>query len=201
MNLPNRLSLLRIILVPVMAVCFYINFDYGPLLAVVVFLLAAFTDFLDGYIARKTNQITELGKLLDPIADKLLVAVALFMATGARVLENQFIPYYIMDICASVIIGRELFISVFRQIAASKGFIMQANVYGKLKTIVQDIALPMLLLLKMKEVLCAWSTVFYEVWYYIAFALLILATILTIISGIVYICQNRNLFKSEDKKC
>lgn len=201
MNLPNKLSLLRIILVPVMAVCFYINFDYGPLLAVVVFLLAAFTDFLDGYIARKTNQITELGKLLDPIADKLLVAVALFMATGARVLENQFIPYYIMDICASVIIGRELFISVFRQIAASKGFIMQANVYGKLKTIVQDIALPMLLLLKMKEVLCAWSTVFYEVWYYIAFALLILATILTIISGIVYICQNRNLFKSEDKKC
>ena len=201
MNLPNRLSLLLIILVPVMAVCFYINFDYGPLLAVVVFLLAAFTDFLDGYIARKTNQITELGKLLDPIADKLLVAVALFMATGARVLENQFIPYYIMDICASVIIGRELFISVFRQIAASKGFIMQANVYGKLKTIVQDIALPMLLLLKMKEVLCAWSTVFYEVWYYIAFALLILATILTIISGIVYICQNRNLFKSEDKKC
>ena len=195
------MSLLRIILVPVMAVCFYINFDYGPLLAVVVFLLAAFTDFLDGYIARKTNQITELGKLLDPIADKLLVAVALFMATGARVLENQFIPYYIMDICASVIIGRELFISVFRQIAASKGFIMQANVYGKLKTIVQDIALPMLLLLKMKEVLCAWSTVFYEVWYYIAFALLILATILTIISGIVYICQNRNLFKSEDKKC
>lgn len=201
MNLPNKLSLLRIILVPVVAVCFYINFDYGPLLAVVVFLLAAFTDFLDGYIARKTNQITELGKLLDPIADKLLVAVALFMATGARVLENQFIPYYIMDICASVIIGRELFISVFRQIAASKGFIMQANVYGKIKTIVQDIALPMLLLLKMKEVLCAWSTVFYEVWFYIAFALLILATILTIISGIVYICQNRNLFKSEDKKC
>ncbi|MBS1415901.1 MAG: CDP-diacylglycerol--glycerol-3-phosphate 3-phosphatidyltransferase [Clostridia bacterium] len=201
MNLPNRLSLLRIILVPVMAVCFYINFDYGPLLAVAVFLIAAFTDFLDGYIARKTNQITQLGKLLDPIADKLLVAVALFMATGARVLENQFIPYYIMDICASIIIGRELFISVFRQIAASKGFIMQANIYGKIKTIVQDIALPMLLLLKMKEVLCAWSTVFYEVWFYIAFALLILATILTIISGIVYICQNRNLFKSEDKKC
>ena len=66
MNLPNRLSLLRIALVPVMAVCFYINFDYGALLAVAVFLIAAFTDFLDGYIARKTNQITELGKLLDP---------------------------------------------------------------------------------------------------------------------------------------
>ena len=82
MNLPNRLSLLRIALVPVMAVCFYINFDYGALLAVAVFLIAAFTDFLDGYIARKTNQITELGKLLDPVADKLLVAVALFMATG-----------------------------------------------------------------------------------------------------------------------
>ena len=71
MNLPNRLSLLRIALVPVMAVCFYINFDYGALLAVAVFLIAAFTDFLDGYIARKTNQITELGKLLDPVADKL----------------------------------------------------------------------------------------------------------------------------------
>ena len=84
MNLPNRLSLLRIAFVPVMAVCFYINFDYGALLAVAVFFIAAFTDFLDGYIARKTNQITELGKLLDPVADKLLVAGGVFFGTRAR---------------------------------------------------------------------------------------------------------------------
>lgn len=201
MNLPNRLSLLRIALVPIMAVCFYINFDYGALLAVAVFLIAAFTDFLDGYIARKTNQITELGKLLDPVADKLLVAVALFMATGARVLENEFIPYYITDICASIIIGRELFISVFRQIAAAKGFVMQANVYGKIKTVVQDIALPLMLFLKMKDVIIGWSQTFYDVVFYIALGLLVLATILTIISGIVYICRNKNLLRAEDKKC
>lgn len=200
MNLPNRLSLLRIALVPIMAVCFYINFDYGALLAVAVFLIAAFTDFLDGYIARKTNQITELGKLLDPVADKLLVAVALFMATGARVLENEFIPYYITDICASIIIGRELFISVFRQIAAAKGFVMQANVYGKIKTVVQDIALPLMLFLKMKDVIIGWSQTFYDVVFYIALGLLVLATILTIISGIVYIYCNKNLLRAEDKK-
>ena len=184
-----------------MAVCFNINFDYGALLAVAVFLIAAFTDFLDGYIARKTNQITELGKLLDPVADKLLVAVALFMATGARVLENEFIPYYITDICASIIIGRELFISVFRQIAAAKGFVMQANVYGKIKTVVQDIALPLMLFLKMKDVIIGWSQTFYDVVFYNALGLLILATILTIISGIVYICRNKNLLRAEDKKC
>ena len=184
-----------------MAICFYINFEFGPLLAVVVFLLAAFTDFLDGYIARKTNQITQLGKLLDPIADKLLVAVALFMVTGARVLGDMSIPYFVLDICSALIIGRELLISVFRQIAASKGVIMQANVYGKLKTIVQDIALPMLLLLKMKDVLVEWNQVFYEVWFYVAFALLVLAALLTIISGIVYICQNKKIFSTEDEKC
>ena len=78
MNLPNKLSCLRIILVPVMAIVFYINFAYAPLIAVGVFIVAAFTDFLDGHIARKYNMVTDLGKLLDPIADKLLILFSLF---------------------------------------------------------------------------------------------------------------------------
>ena len=145
MNLPNKLSCLRIILVPVMALVFLLDFAYAPLIAVVIFALAAFTDFLDGKIARKYNMVTDLGKLLDPIADKLLVLFALFL-----VVESNLIPVGFGAFCGGIIIGRELLISAVRQIAASKGVIIQANIYGKIKTFVQDIALPLTMLLKME---------------------------------------------------
>lgn len=193
MNLPNKLSCLRIILVPVMAIVFLLDFAYAPLIAVVIFALAAFTDFLDGHIARKYNMVTDLGKLLDPIADKLLILFALFL-----VVEANLIPIGFGAFCGGIIIGRELLISAVRQIAASKGVIIQANIYGKIKTFVQDIALPMTMLMKMRELLIsAFSQTFFDVYQIICWSLLGVATLLTIISGVVYLVQNKKVFTQE----
>ncbi|MBQ9716116.1 MAG: CDP-diacylglycerol--glycerol-3-phosphate 3-phosphatidyltransferase [Clostridia bacterium] len=190
MNLPNKLSCLRIILVPVMALVFLLNWEYAPLVSVVIFALAAFTDFLDGKIARKYNMVTDLGKLLDPIADKLLVLFALFL-----VVEANLIPVGFGAFCGGIIIGRELLISAVRQIAASKGVIIQANIYGKIKTFVQDIALPLTMLLKMQPtIVSVFSQTFFDVYQIVCWVLVGIATLLTLISGVVYLVQNKKVF-------
>ena len=190
MNLPNKLSCLRIILVPVMAVVFLLDFAYAPLVAVAIFAMAAFTDFLDGKIARKYNMVTDLGKLLDPIADKLLVLFALFL-----VVEANLIPVGFGAFCGGSIIGRELLISAVRQIAASKGVIIQANIYGKIKTFVQDIALPMLMLCKMQTTIVElFSQSFFDVYQIVCWVMVGIATLLTLISGVVYLVQNKHVF-------
>ena len=190
MNLPNKLSCLRIILVPAMAIVFLLDWAYAPLVAVAIFIIAACTDFLDGHIARKYNMVTDLGKLLDPIADKLLILFALFL-----VVEANLIPIGFGAFCGGIIIGRELLISAVRQIAASKGIIIQANIYGKIKTFVQDIALPMTMLLKMKEVIISGiSAEFFEVYQIICWTLLAVVTLLTLISGVIYFVQNKKVF-------
>lgn len=194
MNLPNKLSCLRIILVPIMAIVFLIDWAYAPIIAVVIFILAALTDFLDGRIARKYNMVTDLGKLLDPIADKLLILFSLFL-----VVEANLIPLGFGSFCGGIIIGRELLISAVRQIAASKGVIIQANIYGKIKTFVQDIALPMTMLLKMKEVIVSGiSAEFFEVYQIICWVLLAVATVLTLMSGVIYLIQNKKVFSQND---
>ncbi len=190
MNIPNKLSLFRIFLIPIMAVVYLLDFPYAPLIAVIIFIVAALTDFLDGYIARKYNMVTDLGKLLDPMADKILVLFALFLVTYSRSLQ----PDWLCAVCGAIIIARELLISIVRQIAASKNIILQANIYGKIKTTVQDISIPIVMLLAMKEVIVSWSEVFYEILYWAGFSTLILATSLTIISGIIYIVQNISIF-------
>ena len=190
MNLPNKLSCLRIILVPVMALVFLLDFAYAPLIAVVIFALAAFTDFLDGKIARKYNMVTDLGKLHDPIADKLLVLFALFL-----VVEANLIPVGFGAFCGGIIIGRELLISAVWQIDASKGVIIQANIYGKIKTLVQDIALPLTMLLKMEVTIVElFSQNFFNVYQIACWVLVGIATLLTLISGVVYLVQNKKVF-------
>ena len=190
MNLPNKLSLLRIILVPVMAIVFLLDFAYAPLIAVGIFIIAALTDFFDGRIARKYNMVTDLGKLLDPIADKLLILFALFLVGYAGL-----IPFGYGAFCGGIIIGRELLISGVRQIAAGKGLIIQANIYGKIKTFIQDIALPLTMLLKMQDIIInGISQTFFDVYQIVCWSLLGIATLLTIISGIIYLVQNKSVF-------
>lgn len=191
MNLPNKLSLLRIFLIPIMATVYLLDWAYAPLVAVGIFLLAAFTDFLDGYIARKYGLVTDLGKLLDPIADKMLVVFSLFLVSYSAILQ----PPWISAVLGAVIMARELLISIVRQIAATKNVIIHANIYGKIKTFVQDIAIPLLFLLSMKDVLTGFSTTIYDIVYYAAYITFGAATILTIISGIVYIIQNKGVFQ------
>jgi CDP-diacylglycerol--glycerol-3-phosphate 3-phosphatidyltransferase len=138
-NLANKITIARIFLIPVFYVFFqsYPN-DTGALyVAITIFVLAAATDKLDGYIARKYNMITNLGKLLDPLADKLLISVALLM-----LVEKQMVPAWI----AFVIIGREIVITALRIVAASKRIALAADTYGKLKLVLQVTAVVAVLL-------------------------------------------------------
>lgn len=188
MNLPNKLSLLRIILVPAMAVLFILGGNLFTALAVAVFLLAAFTDFLDGYIARKHNMVTDLGKLLDPIADKLLVLFALFL-----VIEAGLLPLGVGSICGGLMIGRDFVISIVRQIAASKNVIIMANIYGKLKAIFQYISLPLLMCTRLDFL----TGLLFDIVKYSAYSIFFIAVALSVISGAVYVIQNRKVFYAE----
>lgn len=198
MNLPNKLSLIRIILVPIMAVFFLLRDAawWTVIVAIVLFLAAVFTDFLDGYIARRTNQVTDLGKLLDPTADKMLVCFSLFLLVEARVFSQGVIPLGVGSFCCALIICRELLVGIVRQIAASKGIIVAANMWGKVKATFQYISIPILMLLVLKEKIIAVSKILYNVIYWLGIGTFGIATILTVVSVIIYIVQNKGIFSS-----
>ena len=132
LNLPNVLTLLRILLVPVLVVALLDGTSNGYLLAAIVFALASVTDAMDGYLARRSNSITTFGKLMDPIADKLLIIAAL-----VALVSQGRIPGWI----AMVIIARELTVTVTRMQATQHGVVIAANWWGKAKTIVQVAAI------------------------------------------------------------
>ncbi len=136
MNIPNRLTLLRIALIPLFVVLFWMPFEWTNLLAAGVFLLAAITDWLDGYLARKLDQASNLGAFLDPVADKLIVAVAL-------ILLLQRDPSALIALPTMVIIGREITVSALREWMAELGARSKVAVsrLGKVKTTFQMIAL------------------------------------------------------------
>lgn len=136
LNLPNKLSILRLVLIPILVAVFYIPFKGHLIVAGGVFALAAFTDFLDGYIARKYNLVTDLGKFLDSTADKVLVLSSLVLMMDLKV-----IPYPWGGICSIIIIAREILISCLRMVAAAKGYVMAADKWGKIKTILQDVSI------------------------------------------------------------
>ena len=128
MNLPNSLTLSRIFLTPLLVVVLLTRMEGKELYGALIFVIAALTDFFDGYFARRRNQVTTIGKLLDPIADKLLVTSAFI-----SLVELRLAPAWMVVI----IVGREFAVSGIRSIAASQGYIMPANWYGKTKTVVQ----------------------------------------------------------------
>ncbi len=187
MNLPNKLTIIRIALIPVFVAFFYLTMiPFNYVISAAVFAIAAFTDFLDGYIARKYNLVTDLGKFLDPIADKVLVATAFIVMLG-----TDFMPWY-ANIAVAVILARELIVSGFRMVAASKGMVLAADKSGKIKTFVQDIAIIVLLV-------CASVMPGLYNWFNIVgLAILGVATILTIVSGTECIVKNIAVLK--DKK-
>ena len=125
MNLPNKLTLLRIVLVPVFVVVLYLNFPYNNLVALAVFILASLTDLLDGKIARKYHLVTDFGKFMDPIADKLLVTAALLV-----LVDWHMMPAWVVI----VVIAREFIVSALRLVAASNGRVIAAGWSGKVKT-------------------------------------------------------------------
>jgi len=137
MNLPNRVTLLRILMVPVFLVVLAFHLPWGEFIATAVFVLAACTDGLDGYIARKHKQVTSLGKLLDPLADKLLVSAALIALVELGRLSGWV---------AVVIVGREFAVTGLRSIAAAEGVVLAASRLGKIKTVTQIVAIVALFL-------------------------------------------------------
>jgi len=136
MNLPNWLTTLRIFLVPPLVVVLLTEFEGSEPIALGIFLLAAITDWFDGYLARKRNQITLLGKFLDPIADKLLIA-SVFIS----LVEMNVVPAWMVVI----IIGREIAVTGFRAIAASHGHNISAGLSGKIKMVVEVITITLLI--------------------------------------------------------
>lgn len=140
MNLPNILTLFRIGLIPVFVLIFYLPFGWSNEAACIVFVVAAITDWLDGYLARKLRQISKLGAFLDPVADKLMVAVVLVLLVERH-------PGLLLTLPAAVIIGREIAVSALREWMAELGARSRVavSVYGKIKTIAQMVALPLLI--------------------------------------------------------
>lgn len=187
MNLPTKLTVLRILLIPVFVTIFFIeSIPYNYLISAVVFLLASLTDFLDGYLARKNNQVTDLGKFLDPIADKVLVSTALIiMLTPIGI---QILPWY-GSVFVAVILARELIVSGFRMVASSKGKVLAADKSGKIKTFVQDVAIIWLL------VGASFFTGLYNWFNLTGIILLGIATLLTIYSGVECIVKNKDVLK------
>ena len=189
MNIPNKLTVLRLIMIPLFVAVFYITaIPFNYVISAVIFTLAALTDFLDGYIARKYNLVTNLGKFLDPIADKVLVSTALIVMMLPTFGEPIILPYF-GAIAVAIIIARELIVSGFRIVAASKGFVLAADKAGKIKTFVQDVALIVLL------VGADWTPGLYGTVNIVGLALLGVATLLTIISGTECIVKNRQVLK------
>ena len=194
MNLPNKLTILRIVMIPVFMAFFFLTMiPYNYFIAAIVFVLAAATDFLDGYIARKYHLVTNLGKFLDPIADKVLVSTALILKLTVDAILT---PLY--SIADTVNLSRELIVSGFRMVAASRGLVLAADKIGKVKTVFQDLAIFVLLA----------GYDFFGVFdsspdsvnpiNVAGLVLLVIAAVLTIWSGVSYIVKNREVLKESE---
>jgi len=176
MNLPNKLTIARVCAIPFFLAALLISdAPVWRYIAIVIFILASLTDMLDGYIARSRNLITNFGKFMDPLADKLLVAAALI-----AMVQLALIPAWVVV----VIISREFLITGFRLIAVEKGNVIAADFWGKLKTVSQMVMVVVVLL----PLDFAWLKVAGIVLIYIAAAL-------TVISAVDYLAKNKGVLK------
>ena len=215
MNLPNKITVSRIIMIFVMIIAMFI-LAFFPNLTVkslgnsrinlvyfiftIVFIIAAFTDMLDGKIARKCNLVTDLGKFLDPIADKLLndAMMIFLLVPQAYAPEQRSNPVMltVLAICVVLMIARDLIVDALRLVAVKKNIVIAANIFGKAKTVLQMVAIPMLLLND-------WPFSYFDSswpealqisnWFFYA------ATIMSVVSGVIYVYQNRAVFKEFSK--
>ena len=195
MNLANKLTVVRMIFVPIFLLCMSTDIiPYGTLIATIIFILASITDKLDGYIARSRNQVTNFGKFMDPLADKLLVTAALVTLTGIDI-----IPAWI----SVIIIAREFAVSGLRSIAAAEGHVIAASNWGKIKTVFQMIAIILLLIVAnvastpwIADIILS-NTFLINFFTYVPDIVLYIALIITIISGIDYFVKNKSVINTD----
>ena len=189
MNLPNKITLFRTILIPIFIVFLLINMGgsisiLGGLtitlnifIAALIFMFASFTDFIDGYLARKYNLVTNMGKFLDPLADKLLVGSAFIVMVELGLMHSWMVV---------VVIAREFAVTGLRLLAVEKGEVIPAGILGKLKTISQLIAIILILL---------GNPIFNTLGFKLDYILLWISVILTILSGLEYFKNSLHVFK------
>ena len=209
MNLPTKITFSRIIAIIVMIIAlFVLSFfpDLGLptlgntrinlifLIIFIFFLIASYTDHLDGKLARKNNQVTDLGKFLDPVADKLLVTSMLIFLCAYHVIapyaieQTAFIPVW----CVIIMVARDTVVDALRFIAAQKGVVIAANIFGKLKTVLQMVAIGAVLLndFPFHYMYPNNTNPYLTVTMFIVYA----ATLASLLSGIIYVWQNRKAF-------
>ena len=178
MNTPNKLTLLRIIMIPFFVV--FMLVDFGPWskwAALAIFVVASLTDTLDGYLARRDHLVTNFGKFMDPLADKLLVCSAMIC-----MIELGSLPSWVVI----VIIGREFVISGFRLIASDNGVVIAANYWGKIKTVCQ-----MVMIIVLIADLGGGFVILEQI-------LIYASLLLTVISLVTYLWQNRSVLSFQD---
>lgn len=193
MNLPNKLTVARIIAVPFFIIMFLTEHYF---LALIIFILASLTDLLDGKIARARNLVTNFGKIMDPLADKILVYSAFCLLVAD---ESHLVPAWMF----AVILAREFLVAGMRTVAASEGIVIAADMSGKIKTVLQMIAVPLLILVKaagdpvyslpsdgMPSNPTNWIALLGQVFLWGAL-------IMTVISGVEYVIKNKAIFKEK----
>ena len=177
MTLPNILTCVRVLLIPVFMVLAYQNNMPCDIAALIVYVVACLTDYVDGYLARKNNQVTNFGKFMDPVADKLLVMAALLIFV-----EDGTIAAWMV----AIILGREFIVSALRMVAASEGLVIAANMWGKAKTMITMITLIFLLCPIGPIMLGPVSLQDIMIW---------ITVIITAVSGITYVKDNFAVIK------
>lgn len=179
MNLPNKLTILRMVMIPFFIGCFYLPFRYNMYVAAGVFVLAYATDALDGHLARKNGQVTDFGKLMDPIADKLLSASAFIMLCAMGMMH---------PVAVIVILSREFLISGLRLVCADKGVVVAASYWGKLKTVSQAVCVVAVMIFYPMGIEALRIVADVIVWISVALAL---------VSGADYVYKNRACISSK----
>lgn len=196
MNLPNQLTVSRVLMIPIFILFFYLDFTAHYFVALAVFAVAGLTDTLDGKIARKYNLVTNLGKFLDPIADKVLVlsAFVVFLTAPEIFCANLDSWAIIVAGCGvAVILAREIIVSGFRMVAAGAGIVIAADGIGKYKTVTQDVCIVVLLTGAGVQELT--SHLAGQIVNYVGLGLFAVSVLLTVISGINYIVKNIAVLK------
>lgn len=217
MNLPTKITFARIVAIVLMIITLFvlsvipgwqtielgntgINLVY--LIIFVFFVLACYTDHLDGYLARKNNQVTDLGKFLDPVADKLLInSLVIFLIApsifapyipGIKENPNSVVGFNMW--CAMLLVARDIVVDALRFIAASRGKVIAANIFGKLKTVLEMVAIGAVLLngFPFRYFDASWPQGLHIVDF-----IVYLATLASVISGVIYVVQNKHVFKEE----
>ncbi|MBQ9107523.1 MAG: CDP-diacylglycerol--glycerol-3-phosphate 3-phosphatidyltransferase [Clostridia bacterium] len=197
-TLATKITIARIfliiptVIVYVFGMVFSANYAaYVALMTVACFLFIVLcaTDFVDGHIARKTGTVSDLGKFLDPIADKVVVVIMLFLVIAHRAGLEVF-PYntLVISLCGGLILSRELIVGAFRSIAAKKGLVLAADIYGKVKTVLLDISLAFLIMAGVHEVIGWMGTIVYYA-----------GAVMTVVSGLNYILKNKSVLVDEPK--